>query len=181
MRLPIIRRQSGVRAAGERRYAFDAEIPGRRGDRPLWRLKIELLRRPQGTGESLRVRAHLQARPAQALGLKAPARKRSALIVGQEFNHWLELRASTADLAQAADDLLPEKSRLRDLGVVPRADGPAVQTWAGRTAGAAPGYAQISLLQLDKRRLPRLLALLLGARPFQLAAALVSVIEPERE
>ncbi|HZU77069.1 MAG TPA: hypothetical protein VFA70_09915 [Dehalococcoidia bacterium] len=201
MRLPIIKRGRDARPAGEERYALEAEMPGRSADRPLWRIKIEVQRRPQGAGNSLRLRAHLQVRPAQALGLETalgeqaarrePAgprglartrvRRWAAPFLQQEFNHWLELRASTADLAHGAGELLPEAARLRELGVEPHSgEGPAVQTWVGHSGRSSqPGYAQVSLVQLDKCQLPRVLARLLGARPFQLAAALVSVIEPQ--
>ena len=45
------------------------------------------------------------------------------------------------------------------------------------TGGRHPGFAQVSLLQIDKRHLPKPMTTLLGDRPFQLVAAVVNVAE----
>ncbi|HZR34168.1 MAG TPA: hypothetical protein VFA75_02255 [Nevskia sp.] len=105
-------------------------------------------------------------------------------LLRHDFNSWVELRASTADLAGGAGALLPETDRLKALGIEPKLsdpkqDAPLAQSWAGSAAGTRPGFAQVSLLQLDKRHLPPALAKLLGSRPFQLAAAVVNVIEED--
>lgn len=105
-------------------------------------------------------------------------------LLRHNFNSWLELRASTADLAGGAGALLPETDRLRALGIEPKLsdpkqEAPLAQSWAGAANGPRPGFAQVSLLQLDKRHLPPALAALLGARPFQLAAAVVNVVEED--
>lgn len=105
-------------------------------------------------------------------------------LLRHDFNSWIELRASTADLADGAGALLPETDRLRALGIEPKLsdaknDAPLTQSWAGSAMGARPGFAQVSLLQIDKRHLPPALAALLGARPFQMAAAVINVAEEE--
>ena len=105
-------------------------------------------------------------------------------LLRHDFNSWIELRASTADLADGAGALLPETDRLKALGIVPKLsdaknDAPLTQSWAGSAMGPRPGFAQVSLLQVDKRHLPPALAALLGARPFQMAAAVINVVEEE--
>ena len=105
-------------------------------------------------------------------------------LLRHDFNSWIELRASTADLADGAGALLPETDRLRALGIEPKLsdaknDAPMTQSWAGSAMGPRPGFAQVSLLQIDKRHLPPALAAMLGARPFQMAAAVINVAEEE--
>jgi hypothetical protein len=111
--------------------------------------------------------------------LERPALRRIAgPLLRHDVNSWLELRASTADLAGGAGALLPEAERLKSLGIDTGGEsGPLARTWAGSAGGANPGFAQVSLLQLDKRHLPPRLAVLLGSAPLQLAAALVNVID----
>jgi hypothetical protein len=105
-------------------------------------------------------------------------------LLRHDFNSWVELRASTADLAGGAGALLPETDQLKALGIEPKLsdpkhDAPLAQSWAGASNGPKPGFAQVSLLQMDKRHLPPALARLLGARPFQLAAAVINVAEED--
>lgn len=105
-------------------------------------------------------------------------------LLRHDFNSWIELRASTADLAGGAGSLLPETDRLKALGIEPKlsdpkSDAPLAQSWAGSAMGPRPGFAQVSLVQVDKRHLPPALAALLGARPFQMAAALINVVEEQ--
>ena len=107
-------------------------------------------------------------------------------LLRHDFNSWVELRASTADLADGAGALLPETDRLKALGIEPklsdaRNQAPMTQSWAGSAMGPRPGFAQVSLLQIDKRHLPPGLAALLGARPFQMAAAVINVVEEEEQ
>lgn len=114
------------------------------------------------------------------LGLQLPALRRlAAPLMRHDFNSWIEIRASTADLVDGARALLPESEQLKALGIDTRAqgDGPLAQTWAGMTGGRHPGFAQVSLLQIDKRHLPKPMTTLLGDRPFQLVAAVVNVAE----
>lgn len=113
-------------------------------------------------------------------GLSQPLVRRLAQpFLQHDFNSWMEVRASSADLADGSRALLPQRERLQALGVeLPESDGPIAQTWAA-TPGSQPGFAQLSLLRLDKKHLPPALAALLGSRPFQLAVAIVNVIEPK--
>lgn len=186
-------------------FAFSAEIPGGCAGKPLWRVAVELQTQPQGAGEQLRMRVHWQANLGSCLSLPAPhadgsttgsavaervgdwlraglsqplVRRFAEPLLRHDFNTWMELRASSADLADGPQALLPERERLRALGVdLPQGDGPLAQTWAGAMPGPKPGFAQLSLLRLDKRHLPPALAAVLGTRPLQLAAAIVNVIE----
>ena len=66
--------------------------------------------------------------------------------------------------------------RLAAMGIVPRraADQPVAESWAGESP---QGFAQVSVLQMDKRHLPERLAQLLGERPFSLAAAIVNTAQ----
>ena len=105
-------------------------------------------------------------------------------LLRHDFSSWLELRASTADLADGVGALLPETDKLKALGIEPKLststeNAPLAQSWAGSAGGPRPGFAQVSLLQMDKRHLPPALAALLGTKPFQLAAAVVNVVEED--
>lgn len=96
-------------------------------------------------------------------------------LLRHDFNTWIEVQASTASLDKGARDLVPAQEQLARLGIQPRkGDGPLAESWAGQARG---GFAQVSLLQLDKRHLPPRLAEKLGDRPFSLAAAIVNVVE----
>lgn len=114
------------------------------------------------------------------LGLKVPAIRRAATpFIRHDINTWIDIRASTADLVDGARALLPESAQLQELGIdtTMPADGPMAQTWAGATGGLTPGFAQVSLVQLDKRHLPKAMSALLGNQPFQFVAAVVNVAE----
>lgn len=141
-----------------RAVAFTAAIPGKQG--PLCELRLEAQREPQADGARLRLRAHLHLRLRGALR--------------RDLNSWVELRASNAALDEGSRALVPEK--LEALGIAPRADKP-VQTWAGALQGARPGFAMLTLLQLEKSGLPAVLRRLLGRRPFQLSATVANVVE----
>jgi len=92
-----------------------------------------------------------------------------------DFNTWVEVQASTASLDKGAQDLVPAQEQLARLGIRPKkSEGPVAETWAGEAPG---GFAQVSLLQVDKRHLPARLAGSLGAKPFSMAAAIVNVVE----
>lgn len=112
------------------------------------------------------------------LALAVPALRRLAEpVLRHEVDSWIELRATTADLAGGAAALLPEVEQLKALGIEPPpGDGALAQSWAG-PAGAGTGFAQVSLLRFDRRHLPAALKALLGDRPFSLAAAVVNVVD----
>lgn len=193
-------------------FTLSAELPGLTRDQPLLKIKLEMLSEALGDGGRFRLRAHVQANMASALGalpppasaraaidgpntaslpaagvgrllrlgLKVPAIRRAATpLIRHDLNTWVDIRAATADLVHGAGALLPESERLRALGIDTRVagDGPLAQTWAGATGGSTPGYAQVSLLQIDKRHLPKAASALLGAQPFQFVAAVVNVAE----
>jgi hypothetical protein len=193
---------SRARERGERFFArrlrgetlaFSAEIRGSAG--PLWQLQLEAQAEPEAQGERLRMRAHFrlrlrrhQAPPAlQAstlparLGrwiekrLESPlAQTLAAPLLDRDFSSWVELRASSAALDEGSRALLPE--RLGVLGIEPQA-GRTLQTWAGGTGGARPGFAVLALLQLDKEKMPPRAQRALGTGPFQLTATIASVVE----
>lgn len=195
---------SRIRARGEafvarhlqgEAVAFSAQIPGSSG--PLWEMRVEAQSEPQGDGERVRLRAHfrMHLRASPAPGRRpdaAPAlparvgrwierrlaspvlRLFAAPLIDRDFNSWVEVRASSAALDEGSRALVPEK--LKVLGVEPQAGRP-LQTWAGGLPGARPGYAMLTLLQVEKERLPAPLKQAMGEKPFQLSATLVNVIE----
>lgn len=124
--------------------------------------------------------------PAQRLGRLAERGVRRALsnrilrrlaepLMQTDVNTWLEVQASTASLDAGAHDLVPQNDRLAALGIHPtRREGAHVENWSG---AAGNGFAQVSLLQLDKASLPPRLAKRLGESPFNLAAMVVSTVE----
>ena len=93
-----------------------------------------------------------------------------------DFNTWIEIRASTASLDAGSHSLLPQAERLEALGIRPKqaGDEPLAESWAGE---APDGFAQVSVLQLDRRHLPARLLRLLGERPFGLAATIVNTAQ----
>lgn len=130
-----------------------------------------------------------QSLPAAGVGrllrmsLKVPAIRRAASpLIRHDVNTWVDVRASTADLVDGARALLPESEQLRALGIdtAVAGDGPLVQSWAGATGGQTPGYAQVSLMQIDKRHLPKAMSALFGDQPFQFVAAVVNVAEEKQ-
>ena len=105
---------------------------------------LEASAEPEPGGERLRLRAHTRL-----------------TLPGRALRSWFEVRGSTAPLDEGSRALVPE--RLDALGIEP-VSGKPVQTWAGPVPGPRPGFAVLSLLQLDRGRL-------------HLAATLASVVE----
>jgi hypothetical protein len=98
-------------------------------------------------------------------------------LLNHDFNTWIDLQASTASLDEGAHALVPQSDKLDALGIRPRRSkdgGPVAESWAGEAPG---GFAQVSIVQLDKSHLPSRLAALLDGRPFQMAAAIVNTVE----
>lgn len=195
---------SRVRARGEafvarqlqgEAVALEATIPGSGG--ALCEFRFEAEAEPESDGERVRLRAHFR------LSLRRPAARRQALpgpralparigrwierrlesrlaqvlaapVLDRDINTWVEVRASSAALDDGSRALVPE--RLGALGIEPDAAKP-VQTWAGGLNGPRPGYAMLTLVQLDKERMPPAVRDALGEKPFQLTATLVNVIE----
>lgn len=175
--------------------ALEATIPGSGGS--LCELRLEAEAEPEANGERVRLRAHfrlslrrplarrdrLPGRPAlpARIGRWIERRLESRLaqvlaapVLDRDINTWVEVRASSAALDEGSRALVPE--RLAALGIEPDADRP-VQTWAGGLGGARGGYAMLTLLQLDKDRMPPAVQEALGAKPFQLTATVVNVVE----
>ena len=174
--------------------AFAATIPGSTG--PLCEFRFEAEADEQAGGERVRLRAHFRLR-LRSVAAQAPGRGRAALparigrwierrlaspvtqalaapVLDRDINSWVEVRASSAALDEGSRALVPE--RLKALGIAPQLGKP-LQTWAGGLDGPKPGYAMLTLMQLDKERMPAPLRQALGAKPFQLTATVVNVIE----
>lgn len=99
----------------------------------------------------------------------------AAPLLRNDLNTWFELHASTAPLVEGAKALLPNATKLAQLGISPDLgpNAPAVQGWQGRIGDEV---AQVSLLRMDDRQLPDNLRAKLGGTPFQIAAAVVNVV-----
>jgi len=99
----------------------------------------------------------------------------AAPLLRHDFNTWFELHASSAPLVEGAKALLPNASKLAQLGISPQEDpsAPPMQVWQGQSGSET---AQVSLLRLDAAQLPDALRTQLGGQPFQLAAAMVNVL-----
>lgn len=93
-----------------------------------------------------------------------------------DLNSWIEIQASTASLADGSHQLLPQQDKLAALGIRPKraTDQPVAESWAGE---APDGFAQVSVLQIDKRHLPERLRRQIGERPFSLAPAIVNTAQ----
>ncbi|HEU0195973.1 MAG TPA: hypothetical protein VFQ88_02000 [Nevskiaceae bacterium] len=102
-------------------------------------------------------------------------------LLGRDLNTWIDVRASTAPLLGGVRALMPrDVEKLQKIGVqLPAGDGPVARTWSGAISGSGArlGFAQFSLLRLDKRHLPAVLATLLGNKPFQMVATVAQVVE----
>jgi hypothetical protein len=112
--------------------------------------------------------------------LRVPLLRRLAEPLLQlDFNTWIEIQASTASLDRGTRSLLPQSERLDALGIRPSPAGAeaVAESWARE---AADGFAQVSVLQIEKRHLPARLLRLLGNRPFGLAATIVNTAQKKR-
>jgi hypothetical protein len=112
--------------------------------RALFEFTLEAATEPEAGGERLRLRARST--------LKLP---------GRALRSWFEVRSSRDPLDEGSAALVPE--RLDRLGVRPD-PGQPVQTWAGAVEGPRPGFAVLTLVQVNRERL-------------HLAATLASVVE----
>ena len=112
--------------------------------------------------------------------LRVPLVRRIAEPLLQiDFNTWIEIQASTASLDAGSHGLLPQAERLQALGIRPKraGDQPLAESWAGE---APDGFAQVSVLQIDKRHLPAQLVKLLGDQSFGLAATIVNTAQQKK-
>ncbi|MFT4047901.1 MAG: hypothetical protein QM661_14580 [Solimonas sp.] len=140
------------------------------------------LPRPDGEDRALRFaeRAGHAAQAVAQRALRIPLLRRLAEPLLQlDFNTWIEIQASTASLDAGSHGLLPQQDRLATLGIVPKrtGDAPLAETWAGE---APDGFAQVSVLQIDKRHLPERLLKLVGEKPFGLAATIVNTAQQQK-
>lgn len=140
------------------------------------------LPRPEGESRALRLaeRAGHAAQAVAQRALRVPLVRRLAEpLLEIDFNTWVEIQASTASLDAGAHSLLPQAERLQALGIRPKraGDQPVAESWAGE---APDGFAQVSVLQLDKRHLPQQLLKLLGDQPFGLAATIVNTAQQKK-
>jgi len=142
------------RLAG-RGFSFSGRIPSRRG--ALFEFAFEAATEPDAGGERLRLRMR------STLNLPVSA-----------LRSWVEVRSSSAALDEGSRALVPE--RLGALGITPAAGKP-LQSWAGAVPGPRPAFALLTLMQLDKERLPAPLQQALGTRPLHLTVTLASVVE----
>lgn len=135
-----------------------------------------------GAPRALRL-AERAGHAAQSLAQRAlnvPLLRRMAEPLLQlDLNTWIEIQASTASLDRGSHGLLPQAERLNALGIHPKRTGdePLAESWAGE---APDGYAQVSVLQIDKRHLPARLLHMLGDRPFGLAATIVNTAQQKK-
>jgi hypothetical protein len=110
----------------------------------LFEFALEAAAEPEAAGQRLRLRA-----------------RSTLMLPGRALRSWLEVRSSHDPLDEGSGALVPE--RLDRLGIRPVAGKP-VQTWAGAVDGPRPGFAVLTLVQVDRERL-------------HLAATLASVVE----
>ncbi|TXH03088.1 MAG: hypothetical protein E6R07_13440 [Nevskiaceae bacterium] len=98
-------------------------------------------------------------------------------LLKHDFNTWIDLQASTASLDDGAHALVPQSDKLTALGIRParsKDGGPVAESWAGEAPG---GFAQVSIVQMDKSHLPSRLASLLGDKPFQMAGTVINTVQ----
>lgn len=129
-----------------------------------------------GVGSSLTLAERTGALAQRAL-VNPLVQKIAAPLLRHDFNTWIDLQASTASLDAGAVALLPQHEKLTAMGIAPsrkKSNGPVAESWSGQSPN---GFAQVSILQIDKRHLPQRLASLLADKPFQMAAAIVNTVE----
>ncbi len=100
-------------------------------------------------------------------------------LLKHDFNTWIDLQASTASLDAGAHALVPQSDKLTAMGIRParsKDGGPVAESWSGQSPNGT-GFAQVSIVQMDKKHLPAQLAKMLGNKPFQMAGAVINTIE----
>lgn len=100
-------------------------------------------------------------------------------LLKHDFNTWIDVQASTASLDGGAHALVPQSDKLTAMGIRParsKDGGPVAESWSGQSPNGA-GFAQVSIIQMDKKHLPAQLAKMLGNKPFQMAGAVINTIE----
>src|SRR5690349_10758435 len=107
-----------ARRLQDKALALSARFPWRSA--PVIEWKLEAMTEPEPGGERVRLRSHL-----------------SVHLRERKLDSWVEVTASSAALDEGSRALVPE--RLGALGVQPTSGRP-LQTWAGATGGARPGF-----------------------------------------
>ncbi|MES2491352.1 MAG: hypothetical protein V4607_16315 [Pseudomonadota bacterium] len=100
-------------------------------------------------------------------------------LLKHDFNTWIDLQASTASLDDGAHALVPQSEKLTAMGIRParsKDGGPVAESWSGQSPNGS-GFAQVSIIQMDKKHLPAQLAKALGNKPFQMAGAIINTVE----
>lgn len=100
-------------------------------------------------------------------------------LLKHDFNTWIDLQASTASLDDGAHALVPQSDKLTAMGIRParsKDGGPVAESWSGQSP-SGNGFAQVSIVQLDKKHLPPGLARMLKGKPFQMAGAVINTVE----
>ncbi len=100
-------------------------------------------------------------------------------LLKHDFNTWIDLQASTASLDAGAHALVPQSDKLTAMGIRParsKDGGPVAESWSGQSPNGN-GFAQVSIVQLDKKHLPERLARMLRDKPFQMAGAIINTVE----
>jgi len=136
-----------------------------------------LSHRSSGTSLTLAQRAGGVAQRMAQRALEIPGvRALAEPLLQLDLNTWVEIQSSTASLSDGSHQLLPQADKLARLGIVPKrvADQPMAETWAG---DGPDGFAQVSVLQIEKHHLPERLREMLGDQPFSLAAAIVNTAQ----
>ncbi len=140
-------------------------------------LRPALAHAGSGTSLSLVQRAGGVAQRLAQRALEVPGvRALAEPLLQLDLNTWVEIQSSTASLSEGSHQLLPQADKLARLGIVPKRaqDQPMAETWSG---DGPDGFAQVSVLQIEKRHLPDRLRELLGDQPFSLAAAIVNTAQ----
>lgn len=127
------------------------------------------------TGRALTLAARTGALAQRALA-NPTLRRLAEPLLKHDFNTWVEMQTSTASLNDGAHALLPQSDKLTALGITPsrRSDAPVMESWSGQ---AGSGFAQVSMMQMDKRHLPPSLAALLDGKPFHMTATVINTVE----
>src|SRR5689334_4015049 len=84
--------------------SFSAEIPGR--ERPLWAFKLEAVTEPEGSGERLRLRAHVQLSLRRPAALPPPVAGEARPALPARIGRWIERRLESKLLQDLAAPLL---------------------------------------------------------------------------
>jgi len=97
-------------------------------------------------------------------------------LLRYDVNSWVHVQASTASLDAGSTALLPDAEALAPLGIRP-GQAPLTRNLEVWSHGDARSNADLSILRLDKRDLPKELQASLGEQPFQMVATVATTRE----